>query len=88
MSCVWCRSQTRLRSRVAVAVVQAAPIRPLAWELPYAMGVALKTPTPPPKKTSIRYLKEFRIILSQTNHRPRSNLTLQRVKEQAYKRNS
>ena len=41
---LWCRSRTSLRSRVAVAVVQAAtaPIRPLACEPPYAAGVALK----------------------------------------------
>ena len=35
----------RLRSGDAVAVIRlagAAPIRLLAWELPYAMGVALK----------------------------------------------
>ena len=41
---LWGRSQTRLRSGVAVAVVQAAaaPIGPLAWERPYATGAALK----------------------------------------------
>ena len=33
-----CRSQTRLGSGIAVALIQ-----PLAWELPYAIGVALKT---------------------------------------------
>ena len=46
----WCRelwysSQTRLGSHTAVAVVSAgaaAPIRSLAWELPYAMSVAQK----------------------------------------------
>ena len=27
-----------------------APIRPLAWELPYARGVALKRQKTPPKK--------------------------------------
>ena len=43
---LWCSSQTQLRSCVAVAV---APIQPLAWELPYAVGVALKR-QPPPKK--------------------------------------
>ena len=40
-----CRSQTRLRSSVAVAVSRLAAvalIRPLAWEPPYAMGVALE----------------------------------------------
>ena len=42
---LWCRSQMQLRSRVALAVVQAetgALIEPLAQELPYAAGVALK----------------------------------------------
>ena len=38
---LWCRSQMWLRSRVPVAVA-AAPIRPLAWESPYAMGRALE----------------------------------------------
>ena len=52
LSCreLWCRSQMRLRSGVAVAVVLAAavvPILPLAWEPPYATGV-----TPPPKTTT------------------------------------
>ena len=28
-----------------------APILPLAWELPYAAGAALKSKTPPPKIT-------------------------------------
>ena len=40
---LWCRSQTRLGSRVAVALaglVAIAPIRPLAWEPPYAAGEA------------------------------------------------
>ena len=35
----------QLRFHVAVAVAAAAPIRPLAWELPYAAGVALKHKT-------------------------------------------
>ena len=40
-----CRSQTRLRSGVAVAVcrpVATAPVGPLAWEPPYVSGVALQ----------------------------------------------
>ena len=37
---LWCRSQTRLGSGIAVAV--AAPIRPLDWEPPYTMSVHLK----------------------------------------------
>ena len=36
---LWCMLQMRLGSSVAVIV---APIRPLAWELPYAAGAALK----------------------------------------------
>ena len=43
---LWCRSQTWIGSGiVAIAVALAAAaawIQPLAWELPYAMGVALK----------------------------------------------
>ena len=44
---LWCRSKTRLRSHVAVAVVEASscssdPIRPLAWEPPYVAGETLK----------------------------------------------
>ena len=42
---LWCRSQKRLGSGMAVAVARpaaTAPIRPLAWEPPYAAGVALK----------------------------------------------
>ena len=34
---VWCGSQMRFGSPVAMASIQ-----PLAWELPYAIGVALK----------------------------------------------
>ena len=44
---LWCRSQTWLGSWVAMAVMQASSyssyFRPLAWEPPYAVGVALKT---------------------------------------------
>ena len=42
---LWCRSQTRLGSGVAVAVVRpaaTAPIRPLARHPPYTAGAALK----------------------------------------------
>ena len=52
---LWCRSQTRfrLRSGVAVTVVWpavVAPIRPLAWEPPYAAGTALKSKKKKKKK--------------------------------------
>uniref|UniRef100_A0A8D1V556 Uncharacterized protein n=1 Tax=Sus scrofa TaxID=9823 RepID=A0A8D1V556_PIG len=42
---LWCRSQTRLGSGIAVALCRpsaTALLRPLAWEPPYAMGAALK----------------------------------------------
>ena len=42
---LWCRSQTQLGSRVAVALfrpVATAPIQPLAWEPPHATGAALE----------------------------------------------
>ena len=43
---LWCRLPTLLESHVAVAVVcklaAVALIQPIAWELPYAVGVALK----------------------------------------------
>ena len=44
---LWCRSQTWLGSHVAVA---AAPIRPLAWELPCAERTALKCKNKKTKK--------------------------------------
>ena len=42
---LWCRSQTWLGSQIAVAAHRpeaAAPVQPLAWELPCAIGAALK----------------------------------------------
>ena len=45
---LWCSLQTQLGSGVLVLLwlwcrlVDAAPIRPLAWEPPYAVGAALK----------------------------------------------
>ena len=42
---LWYRSQMWLRSHVAVPVARPAAttlIQPLAWDLPYAVGVALK----------------------------------------------
>ena len=44
---LWGRSQRQLRTHIAVAV---APIWLLPWELPYTMGVALKSTTNTPKK--------------------------------------
>ena len=48
---LWCRLQMWLRSCIAVTM-SVAPIGHLAWEFPYATGVALKSdnqPTPPKK---------------------------------------
>ena len=39
---LWCRSQTRLGFGIAVALAATAPIRPLAWEPPYATEAALE----------------------------------------------
>ena len=39
---LWCGSKTRLGSSVAVALAATAPIRPLAWEPPYAEDAALE----------------------------------------------
>ena len=53
---LWCRSQTRLGSHVAVAVarlVATAPIQPLAWEPPYAVGAAQEIAKRQKKKKSI-----------------------------------
>ena len=58
-------SQMQLRSGVAVAMVQAEAatlIRPLAQELPYAAGMAIKNKTNQPnKKTVWRCLKKLKI---------------------------
>ena len=39
-------------------LVAAAPIQPLAWELPYAMGMALKRPKKKKKKRKKRRERE------------------------------
>ena len=58
---LWCRSQRQLGSHIAAAVCRppaAVLIRPLAWELPYAVGASLKRK----KKKSgsvIYYIKFF-----------------------------
>ena len=42
---LWYRSKTQLRSHLAGSLAAAALIQPLAWELPYAGGMALKRKT-------------------------------------------
>ena len=42
---LWCRSQTLLRSGIAVAIVKltaTAPIQSIAWKFPYTASSALK----------------------------------------------
>ena len=51
---LWSRSKMRLSSGVAMAM---APIQPLLWELPYAVGVALKRKER--KKELLRNVKEI-----------------------------
>jgi len=69
----------RLGSCVAVALVQptagvaTAPIRPLAWESPYAVGVALEKKK---KKKKLSYTSPHKGILANskgsTSQRPNS----------------
>ena len=50
---LWYRLQTLLGSRIAVLwrrLAATAPIRPLAWELPYAVGAAQEIAKRPKKK--------------------------------------
>ena len=52
----------QLRSGVAVAaagLAAAAPIRHLAWELPYAAGAALKKKKKRKERKQLHILKEF-----------------------------
>ena len=39
---LWCRSKTKLCSGCGIGLVAVAPIRPLAWEPPYAVSMAPK----------------------------------------------
>ena len=47
-----CGSQTRLGSDLWCRLAAVAPIRPLAWESPYAAAVALKSKTKHPKNNN------------------------------------
>ena len=53
---LWCRLQMRLGSGIAVAL-----IGPLAWEPPYAMGVALKK-TKDKKQNKSLFVSIFAIV--------------------------
>jgi len=67
---LWCRSQTRLWSCVAMAAV---PIRPLAWEPPYAAGVALKSKKRRKKEASSSSSKAGRVQVMLGNSRVQSH---------------
>ena len=64
--CGWCRPAA------------AAPILPLAWELPYVMNVALKSPPRPPKKNwyshTVEYYTAMKMIKLQPNAANQINL--------------
>ena len=52
---MWIRSGMAVVYRLAAA----APIRPLAWKLPYAMGMALKRQTDTDRQTDTHSLGKF-----------------------------
>ena len=63
---LWCRSQTRLRSGVAVAVVQAGSCSldsTSAWEPPCAAGMALKRQKKKIRKQGEYYFFRFFFFL-------------------------
>ena len=57
---LWCRLQRQLSAPVLLWLwcrsAAVAPIQPLAWELPYAMGIALKRPKKKKKKKETHLL--------------------------------
>ena len=61
---LWCRSQMRLRSGIAVAhrLAALALIRPLAWEPPYVSGVAVKRQKKIKKKKKKEYALEVKFL--------------------------
>ena len=62
---LWCRLQTQLGSRVAVSgyrLAAVAPIPPLAWKPPYAMGVALEKAKSQRKKKFLFLDSQFHFI--------------------------
>ena len=68
---LWCRSQTWHGSRTAVLwciPAATALIRPLAWELPYAVGVALESKTKKKKKKKKGKRKEKKKQAHRTEH--------------------
>ena len=68
---LWCRSQMRLLHLVLLwlwcRLAATAPIRPLAWEPPYAKGAALEKAKRPKKKKN--QLHEPKILLIRTENK-------------------
>ena len=63
---LWCRSQTWLGSRVAVLWLRrrpgaTAPIGPLAWEPPYAVGAAQRNSKKTKQKTKNKKKPQFQL---------------------------
>ena len=62
---LWCRSQMKLGTHIAVAVgrpVATVLIRPLAWEPPYAISAALKKKKKKKKKAKDKKKKKHRCL--------------------------
>ena len=59
---LWCQLQTWLGSGVAVAVCRPSLVRPLAWELPCAASMALKSKNKMEKKNCISKMYFINII--------------------------
>ena len=62
---LWCRSQMWLRSSIAALWYRPAvlaPIRPLAWQLPYATDVALKKKKKKKKKNTMQFFVGSRTV--------------------------
>ena len=55
----YCHMQMWLGSRIAIA-----PIRPLAWELPYAMGASLKREKKGENKITLQRLQVMALRIS------------------------
>ena len=69
---LWCRSQTQLRPRIALAVAQASSCSPNstpALELPYASGVALKSKKQTKKQTKILFTRPFFFLPSPVEYK-------------------
>ena len=82
---LWCRSQRQLGSHIAVAVAVArsaavGSIPPLAWELPYVAGVAIKSKN---KQTNKQKKPQQQKIKSRSSSRGSEERNLTNIHEDA-----